>query len=330
MLAMVMQPAVTYLEKTVKLPRVIATFTILLFVFVLMAGILFIVMKEIIDGSLYMAEHLPLYYQILMSHIEQFIQIHFLPIYEKLSSIFRGLQPTQQELLQEQIERLIQTLVTVGSQLLKQTFANIPAFLSLIPVSFTVGIFMLLATFLMVLDWDRLHQQIAAFTPKSLKIYSQQITYHFKKALYGYIRAQLILICITALIIYVGLQLIGIKHALTITMITAIAELLPLVGTGLIFIPWIIVLFITGSYALTIKLSILYTIIIIIRQILEPKLVASHIGIHPLVALAVLFIGIQLWGIAGVIAAPFLLIIIQVIRAAGIIKLIRRIIIGNT
>src|SRR5699024_11493170 len=64
-----------------------------------------------------------------------------------------------------------------------------------------------------------------------------------KKALSGFFKAQLILITITAGSIYIGLLIVGIDHALTIALLAAGVDLLPYIGTGIIFIPWIIYLF---------------------------------------------------------------------------------------
>ena len=84
------------------------------------------------------------------------------------------------------------------------------------------------------------------------------------------------------------------------TLIIFFVDFIPYIGVGTVFIPWILYQFFTEQFMLTIQLSILYIIVIIARQILEPKILASSIGIHPLIALIILFIGIQSFGILGV------------------------------
>src|SRR5690625_1805820 len=79
----------------------------------------------------------------------------------------------------------------------------------------------------------------------------------------------------------------------------------------LIFIPCIGYLFITNDYFLTIGLSIIYMVVVILRQFIEPKILSAHIGINPLLALIILFFSIQFWGIGGILFTPILLILIS-------------------
>src|SRR5690625_7405076 len=82
-------------------------------------------------------------------------------------------------------------------------------------------------------------------------------------------------------------------------------DLLPFIGTGTVFIPWVGYLFLIGHYSLTIHLTLLYMFILVTRQILEPKILATSIGVTPLAALFTLFISIQIWGVLpGIIISP--------------------------
>src|SRR5699024_2333761 len=131
---------------------------------------------------------------------------------------------------------------------------------------------------------------------------------------------QLILISITGCIIFISLSILRIEHALTIALLATAADLLPFVGTGIVFVPWIAYLFITGNYAMTINLLIIYMFIVISRQIIEPKVISANIGLHPLSALLALFIGIKIWGLLGVFIAPTLLVLLKALQQAGISK----------
>src|SRR5699024_5835394 len=115
-----------------------------------------------------------------------------------------------------------------------------------------------------------------------------------KKALLGYLKAQLTLISITGAIVFVGLLILHVDYALTIAVATGLIDLLPYLGTGIVFVPWIIYMFFTGNYFLTIGLAVLYAIVLIQRQIMEPKIVSSNIGLDPLATLIAIFVGIQL------------------------------------
>src|SRR5690625_3966716 len=103
-----------------------------------------------------------------------------------------------------------------------------------------------------------------------------------------------------------------------VTLIALVVDFVPYIGMGVLFIPWIIYTFLIDNYVLTIQLTVLYMILIIIRQIMEPKILATNIGLHPLIALIILFISFQHLGLLGVVLTPIALIMISAIYHAGI------------
>src|SRR5699024_3198760 len=127
----------------------------------------------------------------------------------------------------------------------------------------------------------------------------------------GFIKGQLIIASMTFIIILVGLILFKIEHGLTIALFSFLIDFLPYLGVGLIFLPWIVYAFFMKSYSLAIKLSIIYMCVIIAMQLLEPKIIADSIGINPLIALIILFISLQLFGVSGFLLSPLILILIS-------------------
>lgn len=110
-------------------------------------------------------------------------------------------------------------------------------------------------------------------------------------------------------------------YILAIAMGTAILDILPVFGTGAVVIPWMIYNFITGNNAMGIGLLVLYIIITVIRQILEPRLVAMNVGVPPLVTLAGMYLGLQLFGAIGIIIVPVTFVLIKALNAEGMIHL---------
>lgn len=76
-------------------------------------------------------------------------------------------------------------------------------------------------------------------------------------------------------------------------------------------IPWAIISAVNGDIKLGIALLVLYVIIMIVRQILEPKIVSGHIGIHPIFTLVAMYTGFKLSGVIGLFIGPIVLIILQ-------------------
>src|SRR5690606_4485163 len=107
-------------------------------------------------------------------------------------------------------------------------------------------------------------------------------------------------------------------YAITIGLLTGLVELLPYLGTGTVFVPWIIYLFFKGNFDLVIGLSILYGLIVIFRHIIEPKGFADSVGLDPLLTLVALFVGLRLFGFLGLIIGPVSLVVINALIRAGV------------
>ncbi|MCD7775415.1 MAG: sporulation integral membrane protein YtvI [Clostridiales bacterium] len=140
-------------------------------------------------------------------------------------------------------------------------------------------------------------------------------------------RAYGLIILITTCELYIGLnilKLIGVNsgtHNLLISFLTALVDIVPVLGTGTVVIPWSLYCFITGNIGMGIGLLVIYVVITVIRQIIEPKLVAGQVGISPIVTIMAMYIGIKLFGAIGIFILPFFVIIIKLLNDEGIIHL---------
>lgn len=313
-------PFVSFFEKKFRFPRAIATITVIISMFLVVAGALFLVITEVFQGTAYLAEKIPTQFQVFIGFLEEILNTKILPLYNKIISLFHTLDPSQQLAITENIKHFTDHIASTGATLLQNILLKISVILSALPNSFTVFMFVILATFLITNDMSGMKQALRKITTSSARSSAKHILAHVKKAFLGFIKAQLILIFITAFIIFTGLLILRVDHVLTIVLLASIVDLIPLIGTGALFIPWIVYLFITANYTLTISLTILYMIIIISRQILEPKILSSNLGINPLAALFGLFIGIQLWGLLGIVIAPILLVFLNALYQAGLMK----------
>lgn len=84
--------------------------------------------------------------------------------------------------------------------------------------------------------------------PKKARSSSERVFVDLKKALFGFVRAQLTLISMTAVIVLIGLLILRVKYAITIALVTGLVDLMPYLGTGVVFVPWIIYEFISGKF----------------------------------------------------------------------------------
>ncbi|MBE6827061.1 MAG: sporulation integral membrane protein YtvI [Ruminococcaceae bacterium] len=143
------------------------------------------------------------------------------------------------------------------------------------------------------------------------------------------IKAYAILILITFTEMVIGLSLLKLfglynnGYIFIIALITAIVDIFPVLGTGTILIPWGLWSLLTGNIGLGIGLIVLYVIITVIRQTVEPKLVASQLGLPPFVTLIAMYLGTQLFGVIGLFLLPISIMLVKVLNDEGVIRVFK-------
>jgi len=108
-----------------------------------------------------------------------------------------------------------------------------------------------------------------------------------------------------------GLVLIKNPYALLLGLAIALLDALPVLGSGMILLPWSIVLFFQKNYIPGAILLTVFVLCVILREFLEPKLLGKGIGIRPLYTLISMYLGIRIFGVAGFILGPIGLVIIK-------------------
>lgn len=196
-----------------------------------------------------------------------------------------------------------------------------------IPSIFAAVLIGIIACFFLTCDYD-------GFTKMIKQNISEE---HCKgviktKKLFGDILGKMLksyatLIFITFCEVSIGLnilKLIGVYdggYIIALSVVTAIVDILPVLGTGTVLIPWAVFNLFTGNIGLGIGLIVLYALITVIRQILEPRLVSMNVGIHPAVTLLGMYLGVRLFGVLGIFILPITFFLIKALNDEGIIHL---------
>lgn len=196
-----------------------------------------------------------------------------------------------------------------------------------IPSAFVAVMITIVSSCFMAVDYDRLVKFIKGqISPENEKKLSATKRIVFK-SLGKLIKSYILIICITGIEIFIGLNfltLIGIYkdgNIIALSLIIAVLDILPVIGTGTFMVPWAIYSLITGKLGLAIGLFVVYAIIYIVRQIIEPKIVGGTVDLPPFVTLMGMYIGSQLFGVIGIFLVPILIIIIKLLNDEGIIHI---------
>jgi len=328
-LALVMNPIVNLLNRHFKVPRGLSVLISLIAIFAFIAAILTLFILELISGFTYLTNVVPDKANWFINAFEHLLSDRIKPLYNQLLKSYHELSPSRQETIMNHVQSIgqhvAQDLTNIGRGIVAYLTGLITALPNLL---FVLG-FALLGTFFISKDWDKLGAGLKKMMPPKVYEDAGKVAAGLKKAMFGYIRAQLTLITMTAVVDLAGLLFLRVDYALTIAILTGFVDLLPYLGTGAVFVPWILYQFLAGNYEMTIGLSILYAVLVIQRQIMEPKIISSSIGLDPLATLVSLFVGIQLFGFLGLIIGPATLVVINTLKESGVFKDIWRFILGN-
>lgn len=131
------------------------------------------------------------------------------------------------------------------------------------------------------------------------------------KGIKGYIKSQLILMVITLIILSIGLTIIGTSYPILIATGIALLDILPIVGSGIIMVPWAIISFIIGNKDIGTGLAIIYIVLIVIRQIMEPRILGKEIGVRPLYTFISTILGAFILGPIGIMLGPIIAVVIN-------------------
>lgn len=143
------------------------------------------------------------------------------------------------------------------------------------------------------------------------KDFLYQIINDTGKGIKGYMKAQITLMFITFIIVGIGLTIIDVSHPILISAGIAILDIIPVLGAGLVMIPWSIISFILGNKDMGANLAIIYVVLVISRQLIEPKIVGKEIGVRPLYTFISTILGSFVLGPIGIILGPLIAVVIN-------------------
>ncbi|OXM15429.1 AI-2E family transporter [Paenibacillus herberti] len=255
-----------------------------------------------------LADRLPMYQNILLAQVTEGSTW----LKEKVSA----LPPGTVDKLQEYID----SITAWGQKIAEGFLLKAAGYLSSVSTfmfNFVIGIILAYFLSIEIGSWKRI---AASKTPRTFKKAFTFLRENVFSGITAYLKSQLKLITITFIVVFVSLLLLGVDNALTISVLAATFDVLPLLGVGTIFVPWILYLFAVGDFQLAIWLLVLFLVIVVARQILEPLITGDTLGVSAFTMLACMVISLSLFGIVGVILSPVLLILVKALYDQGYLR----------
>lgn len=169
----------------------------------------------------------------------------------------------------------------------------------------------LLASYMLSAKLPKIKAWIRAHLPPSWHEKYLPILQRAKKSIFGWLLAQSKLMAITFLVLTVGFLVLQIRYAPLWAFVISLVDALPVLGTGVVLVPWSLVYFLQGETARGIGMLGVYAAATLTRSVMEPRLIGRQLGLDPLVTLLAIYTGYRLWGLGGMILAPLLAVTVS-------------------
>lgn len=288
--------------------KVVATTLSMIFFVIILLLIIILLGAIIVNQVIDLADNLPKYIE--------FLQVEVVSWFNIISEEIGGISPDLIQTITESLTGIATNLAVYLQDFFLALVESVTSFSSLV-VNFVLGIILAFFLSLEINDWERFAKEKVPKTFRNAYVFLKE---NVIKGIVIYLKSQMKLISITFILVLIGLFLIGIDSAITIALIAAVLDLIPLLGISVLFIPWIVYQLIVGSYSTAIFLSIVYVVVAVVRQLLEPKITGQSLGVSAFTMLAVALISLSIFGVAGVILSPILLILIKALIDQGYLK----------
>lgn len=298
-LSSIMEPLIKFLMKKVKLNRKASAIISLLLVMLIIGLVLAFLISRVYQEALSLSVIIPEYSKNIYDNVKEYIS--------RGTEIYLRLPEEATKSIEGMVANLTSNVSEIGSSFAKGLLNTAIS----IPQAIIFVIITMLSTFFMASDRDKIYEYIKLNIPEDWVNNVITIKDDMFAALFGYIKAQLILMSITFVELSIGFAIIGVKQNILLGLLISIIDALPILGTGGVLIPWAIYNFITRDIRMGISLIILYGVVLVVRQLIEPKVLGQQIGLHPLVTLLSMYLGLRIFGYIGMIIGPITILLLK-------------------
>ncbi|WP_162297870.1 AI-2E family transporter [Halalkalibacillus sediminis] len=309
LLALVLHPLVKVTEHFLHLPKNLAIVIVILSFTLTFLSISSLVLIETFHWLQNISTLLPHLIEQLTIKIQSFQSSLFSKWSEWMDHTAEQFDPQSKNLVASIIDALLEHFKSTSEDTVANLSHQVITWLTAILRGGYYSLFILISTFFLLKDGPTWLSKLSVHIPSSFRdsllLWKNNIYVMFKK----YVASQVLIATITAFLIFITLQIINTNHVITITFLAILFDLIPVIGIGLLFFPWIIYTLIAQDHLMTIQLCSLYIFVVIVRNLIEPRLIGGSIGIHPLALVVGIFITLKVFGPTGVLVTPFILML---------------------
>lgn len=316
-ISLILEPVIRFIMKKTKLKRKTSSIIVFIIALAIIIGLLVWGIASLVSEASNM-----------LTNLNQYVDIGYEMVENIISNIdFSRIQIPENVMsaIQSSAMEFLGTITNWA----KGFLTGVINFITSIP---TIGIYVVitfLALYFICVDKVYMLDQLEHHLPET---WVKKIGVHLKgliKSLGGYLKAEVILVLISFVISLIGLYIFhflgwNVEFPLIAALLIGFVDALPIFGSGTVMIPWAIFTACTGDLTLAIAIFILWIIMSVVRQFIEPRIVSGQIGIHPIFTLIAMYTGFKFMGVIGLLLGPIILIILKNIYGTlidkGIVK----------
>ena len=181
----------------------------------------------------------------------------------------------------------------------------------------------IIATVFITIDFEKIKNFLVRQIPDGKRKIFAEARVFFGGTIVKCFLSYMAILFITFIELALGFTLLRIPYALLLAALIAVVDILPVLGTGTVLVPWGVISLLLGDYGIGIGILLLYLVITIIRNTIEPKLVGKQIGLHPVVTFAGMLLGLKYFGFLGMFGIPLLIAFINKLNEKKLVNFIK-------
>ena len=306
--AWALSPLVHWLYKRFQLPRAVSTLGLLILVFVALGALIW----GLVSAAVGEIAALAMGWEELLASFQSLTEdlgARFSRWMELLPASLQAAVDTLTERLFDWLETAIPRFLSSGMDSATNVARTLPSFA-------VASIVFVMAAYFLTTDFPRLRAAAVDKLPQGPRFFFSQVKRAASAGFGGYIRSQIILSIGVFFILLGGLLLIRQPYFLLLAFALAVLDFIPIIGSGTVMVPWAVVDVVLGDYRHALGLMAVWGLVALFRRVGEPKILGDQTGLSPLLSLASVYVGMKLYGVAGMILGPVLcLVVLNLIRS---------------
>ena len=283
-----------------------------LVLFIVVGGLLTLIILRLTDTIIEVVSYAPTFY-------EQSVLPGITKIYDWVLTIGERYDTSVTDAIEQALPNMISSIGSAVTNLSGKIISGVTGIATKLPSLLLSSVICLIATVFISIDFDRITLFVVNNLPaKPLRV-AINVKNSFLEMIWQFIKSYAIIFCITVSEITIGLMIVGIKNSLLFGILIGIFDALPIVGSGMILLPWALITMLTGKTMRGLGIFIIYVVVVVARQIIEPKIVGKHVGLRPIVTLTCMYAGSKLFGgLVGLFGLPIAAAIIMDLNSNGV------------